>query len=202
VNDRIHQGDNINVIGDFGTGQINNYSTPEGAPRSAGRPRLTVVWGDPFVFVNYRKPDEKAAADLDAELTSQLGTGAVFRDAWMRAGTEFPQELKHRAATCKAMISVIGQQWDDAEGLRLLSNPKDWVRREIATALDHDVQVIPVVIGVRDRLDAKVLPKDIRKIAFLQGPHLPRGYDAHDVRRLVEKLVREVPALLRAYHRF
>jgi TIR domain len=199
VNDSFHYGDNIRINGDHAIGKIVNGGS--GAPRSAGQARTNVVWGDPFVFVNYRSTDEKAAADLDAELTNQLGTGAVFRDAWMRAGTEFPQELARRAATCRVMISIIGRRWDDADGLRLLKDPKDWVRREIAAALTHDVQVVPVMVGVRDRLAADVLPKDIRKIAFLQGPHLPSGYDVDHVRQLVEKLVREVPALWKAQNR-
>jgi hypothetical protein len=39
------------------------------------------------------------------------------------------------------------------------------------------------------------LPVDIRKIAFLQTPHLRRNHDAEDVRRLVDELLRDLPVL-------
>lgn len=150
------------------------------------------------VFINYRSADAKAATDIEAELTRRLGRGAVFRDAGMRAGTEFPRELMEKASECPVMISVIGEKWDSADSLRLLGDRADWVRREIVAALVHRVQIVPVLVGARSALAASDLPSDIRAIADLQAPHLRRNYDEQDVRRLVDELVRDLPALAKA----
>lgn len=194
-----HIGDNVTMSGNHNVGKVVGppalLSTAWG---TTDRPEPNVVWNEPFVFINYRSADTKAAADIEAELTRRLGHGAVFRDARMRAGTEFPKELMKRACTCKVMVSVIGTRWDDANGLRLLGNRADWVRREIVTALAHRVQVVPVLVGARGTLVAHDLPADIRAIADLQSPHLRRGYDEEDVRRLVDELVRDLPALAEA----
>lgn len=186
-----HVGDNINMVGHHNIGKQTGPD-PQSTP---GRPDSRVVWSEPLVFVNYRRTDEKAAADIDAELTRQLGAGSVFRDVRMRAGTEFPRELADRVTRCEVMLSIVGEKWDDANGLRLLHDRGDWVRREITMALTHGVQVVPVLVGARSRLDAKDLPVDIRKIAFLQTPHLRRNHDAQDVRRLVDELLRDLPVL-------
>lgn len=205
MSNRFEIGDNNNV--NFGgTQNIGNVFAgsssrgyPESMPGMPDRPRER--WGEPIVFINYRNPDEKAAADLEAELTRRLGQGAVFRDVRMYAGTEFTRELTERAARCKVMLSIIGERWDDPNGLRLLRDPTDWVRREIAIALAHRVHVVPVMVGARGRLKAAELPADIRGIAYLQAPHLRSNYDGRDVQRLVEELMRDLAVQLEAVFR-
>jgi hypothetical protein len=145
--------------------------------------------------------DEKPAADIEAELTRRLGSGAVFRDVRMPAGVEFPAELVDKATSCEVMISIIGEKWDNPHALRLLHDRTDWVRREIAMALANQVQVVPVLVGARGRLSAKDLPRDVRTIADLQAPHLRRDYDTQDLHRLVDDLLRDVPALTVAMFR-
>lgn len=184
----LHIGDNVTVSGHHNVGKVVG-------PSALMKPARAMVWHEPFIFINYRSADTKAATDIEAELTHRLGRGAVFRDVRMRAGTDFPKELLKRAGTCKLMISIIGTRWDDADGLRLLANHNDWVRREIVTALANEVQVVPVLVGARGILVAQALPEDVRPIADLQSPHLRRGYDEEDVRRLVDELVRDLPAL-------
>lgn len=186
---RLHIGDDITMSG--------NHKVV-GPPALVSATRGPVVWHEPFVFINYRSADTKPATDIEAELTRQLGRGAVFRDVRMRAGTEYPKELMKRAGTCRVMISIIGTRWDDADGLRMLNNQSDWVRREIVTALAHHVQLVPVLVGARGILVAHTLPEAVRPIADLQSPHLRRGYDEEDVRKLVNELVRDLPALTEA----
>jgi hypothetical protein len=196
-----HVGDQFTMVGDGNVGKIVGSPDPGSAWGMNGRPASNLVWTEPVVFINYRNMDERAAVDLEAELTRRIGAGAVFRDARMPAGTEFPRELTDKAARCKVMISVIGERWDDTYSLHLLADRSDWVRREIAVALRHGVHVVPVLVGARGRLIATELPADIRRIAGLQAPHLRRGYDTQDVQRLVEDLLRDVPSLAMAAFR-
>lgn len=123
--ENIQIGDNVTMFGGSdNTGK--SVGNPEPAWAERGRPDSNLRWVEPLVFVNYRSTDEKAATDIEAELTRRLGSGAVFRDARMPAGTEFPRELTDKASRCTVMIAIIGERWDDANGLRLLSDDSDW----------------------------------------------------------------------------
>jgi hypothetical protein len=176
----------------------NNVGKQVGARHPAGAAdRVDRVWTEPLVFLNYRHPDELSAKALETELGRRLGHGVAFRDVNMRAGTEFPRELAARAAGCEVMLSVIGERWDP----RLLNDPGDWVRREIAIALAGGNHVVPILIGTRPRLTGHTLPVDVRAIADLQAPHLRHGYDDGDVRRLVEHLIQSVEPLAAAAYR-
>lgn len=191
-------GDNFIVGGNNNVGKtVGNPVAPLGERHQPG---AKVIWADPLVFINYRSADERAAQDIELDLTRRLGDGVAFRDVHLPAGTEFPRELLDRAARCEVMLSIIGERWDDAHGLSLLRRQDDWVRREIATALDNDVHVVPVLFGARRRLRGGDLPEDIRPIAYLQGPHLVRDYRTQDVHRLVDHLVTLAP-LAAALHR-
>jgi hypothetical protein len=94
------------------------------------------------------------------------------------------------------MISVIGRHWENAYGTRPLDDPGDWVRQEIAIALDSRAHVAPVLVGARSRPVAEDLPEEIRKIAHLQQLHLPMHHTEQDLRGLVNTLLRTVPALV------
>lgn len=188
-----HTGDNFTMIGH------NTVNKGDGAPTPP--PTSNLVWTDPLVFINYRSQDERPAADIESAFTHSLGRDVTFRDVHMRAGTDFPRELADRAARCTVMVSIIGEHWDDPHGLTLLHDPNDWVRRELTTALANRVTVVPIMIGARPRLSAHDLPEDIRAIAYLQAPHLPRSYEPHDVQRLVHNLLKDVPELATAAYR-
>lgn len=193
-----HFGDSIDMSGNYNIGKVVGAPELPNLRGTAGEPHSSLVWSEPLVFINYRSSDDRAATDLEGELNRRLGAGAVFRDVRIPAGTEFPRELTDRAGNCAVMLSVIGEKWDDDHGLRLLHNRSDWVRLEIATALAHRVQVIPVLVGARGRLVASDLPEDIRALAYLQGPHLRRVYTSAELRGLVEELLRDLPVLAQA----
>lgn len=183
----MHFGDNIHTHGDFSVGKMVGQPTAPSQEKSSGP---GVAWKTPFIFVNYRNYDEKAATYLDEELTDRLGAGAVFRDAGMPAGTEFPRKLLDMARGCRLMLAVIGEKWDrPGHGLPLLHDPRDWVRVEIGTALANDVTVVPIMVGARSRLNPDDLPADVRQLAYLQARHLRDGYDRQDVHRLVAQLL-------------
>jgi hypothetical protein len=190
-----HYGDNFTMTGN---NNVNKVARGTELPNPWEPTRSSPVWSEPLVFINYRSADDRAATDLEEELNRQLGAGAVFRDVRIPAGTDFPRELTHRAGNCAVMLSIIGEKWDDDHGLRLLNNHSDWVRHEIATALAHRVQVIPVLVGARGRLVPSDLPEDIRALAYLQGLHLRRLYTAAELRGLVEELLRDLPVLAQA----
>jgi hypothetical protein len=194
----VHHGNNINYGNAQNVGAVFHGSGQSATPEPT---RAAAGWREPLVFVNYRYPDVGAATDIEAELIRRLGPGSVFRDAGMLAGTEFPRELADKAASCRVMVSVIGERWDDTYALHLLHDPADWVRREIALALARDVHLVPVMVGARGRLVPGDLPEDIRKLAHLQAPHLRRGYGPRDVEQLVDDLIRDLTVVMESVFR-
>jgi hypothetical protein len=146
-----------------------------------------------LIFVNYRSSDEPFAALLiDRRLTERFGAGQVFRDSrTIRLGTHFPAEIQKALAECQVMIVVIGERWLRAgpDGRRLIDDPDDWVRMEIAEALRRDVLVVPVLVGNASLPPASALPAGIAGLASRQHRSL-RVRDAdRDASSLIDELV-------------
>lgn len=145
------------------------------------------------VFVSYRSHDEPFAALLiDQWLTERLGAGRVFRDSrTIRPGTYFPDQISAALQRCRALVAVIGRRWFSCgpDGQRLIDSPRDYVRREIATALQRDLLVIPVLVGGVPMPAARSLPADIAGLASRQYLHLRVRSAEGDGARLVDELV-------------
>src|SRR5262249_3605363 len=118
------------------------------------------------VFINYRGEDsDTAAALIDRELSASLGSDRVFLGSRsIPAGADFAEEILGRLRACSVLLVVIGPRWltlADAAEQRLIDDPQDWVRREIAEALAAGLRVIPVLTD-NATLPAKAdLPPDI-----------------------------------------
>jgi hypothetical protein len=154
----------------------------------------------PLVFVNYRGSDERHLVDLlDEELCARLGPSAVFRDdRSIGVGTPFDEELLRMVRACAVLLVVIGERWDstyDQAGGRLLDRESDWVRREIAEALDCDVWLVPLLVGARGWPTEADLPEGIKPLARRQYVHLQRGYRREHVRAVVDRVINDVPRL-------
>jgi TIR domain len=103
------------------------------------------------VFINYRYADGGCwAALLYRDMVHLLGPDLVFMDSLsIPAGADFTVELLARARCSQVVFAVIGPRWlsaVDAFGRRLIDDPQDWVRRELAAAFDAGVRVIPVLV--------------------------------------------------------
>lgn len=154
----------------------------------------------PLVFVNYRGNDDRHVVHLlDEELSALLGESAVFRDdRSLDPGVPFASELLNVVRGCKVLVVVIGQGWDsayDETGKRLLDRESDWVRKEIAEALRHDVWIVPLLVGARGWIAAADLPGDITALAGRQYLHLPRGYRREHVRDVAAEIIARTPGL-------
>jgi hypothetical protein len=89
------------------------------------------------------------------------------------------------------LIAVIGNHWlisSGAKGGRRLSNPDDFVRLEIATALKRNVRVIPVLVDGAPMPRPNDLPDDLKSLVRRQA--IPINYDRFnaDSARLIAAL--------------
>ncbi|WP_435282187.1 toll/interleukin-1 receptor domain-containing protein [Streptomyces koelreuteriae] len=154
----------------------------------------------PDVFVNYRTGDEESAATMIArELSRRFGPEQIFfASDSIDAGRRFPMELVRAVEECKALLAVIGPRWAEvqgADGRPALEAEQDWTRREIQTALDRGILVIPVLIGKATRIDRAVLPDDLRELADCQYRRFDHRNAESDLTALGDTLARLLPDL-------
>lgn len=142
------------------------------------------------IFISYRIADcADLVGRLDADLTRAFGRDAVFRDKTrIEGGTEWTTEIEEHAKSCKIMLVVIGPGWQsaafadgDRKGFPRLSDPEDWVRREILLALDAGNIVIPVLAnGATLPPEGWLANCGLGRLHAKQGVRLERDdYDAH-----------------------
>jgi hypothetical protein len=145
------------------------------------------------IFICYRTADAPYAATLiDQVLTPHFGPGAVFRAARsIDVGDDFEEKIFEAIRTASVALVVIGPNWLDArdENGRRLDDPDDMVRREIVTAFEHGVRVVPVLVNAR-RFQPGELPDALARLAKCQDIQINFRSSEYDLRALVARLKR------------
>lgn len=153
------------------------------------------------VFISQRGVSTRKYGDLlHRELVRRFGADLVFSDLGsMPAAEDYAQELLSRVRSAGVVLAVIGRDWlntADRTGGRVMDDPGDWVRRELAVAFAAGVRVIPLLIN--DALLPAIddLPSDIEMLSNLQPWRVPRRGLTHEaVDRIVAELIALVPEL-------
>jgi hypothetical protein len=157
------------------------------------------------VFINYRSTDNPlGAAGIHDELVRRFGTANVFRDCVsLQPGSHYPSAIRKALADADLLIAVIGPQWltltDPTTGQRLIDRDHDWVRRELAWAFQHGIQVVPVLLhdtptSARQPKLAD-LPDDIKPLATIQALTFSQRRFRTDLDRLTTTLCQLLPTL-------
>jgi tetratricopeptide (TPR) repeat protein len=123
------------------------------------------------IFISYRRSDTDSAVLFYSWLRERFGPEQVFWDREdIAPGARWADVLNQRLRQSTALVALIGPDWvamANDEGRRL-DDPADWVRREIATALELKLLVIPVLMGGAKAPGAGQLPPDLADLADLQ----------------------------------
>src|SRR5262249_43502002 len=99
--------------------------------------------------------------------------------------------LRNEVAKCDVLLAVIGPNWlnvGDEAGHRRLDNPSDFVRIEIATALQRDIPVIPILLDGAKIPRAEQLPDDIQELAVRNGLDVRNASFHVDMDKLIRAL--------------
>jgi TIR domain len=130
------------------------------------------------IFISYRRDDSRdIAGRLVDRLRQHYSAEQLFLDIdGIPAGMNFDSVLAERLKVCDVLLAVIGPQWVNvkaASGKRRLDEPDDYVRREIASALQRtDVRVIPLLVSDATMPRAEHLPDDLRPLVARQNYEL------------------------------
>jgi len=145
------------------------------------------------VFISYRRKGAlKDARALYERLRHDVGKDNIFMDLeGIEMGADFVEVLERQLNGCRIMLAVIDPTWatmTDAKGRRRIDREDDFVRLEIAAALQRKIAVIPVLIDDAEMPDKADLPEDLRPLTTRQGMSLDfRRFDA-EMGRLVASL--------------
>jgi hypothetical protein len=145
------------------------------------------------VFISYRWADSAGyAGRVMDRLDRELGRDLVFMDVdALPLGTNFSKVLHEEVAKCKVLLAVIGPNWLDARdehGNRRLDNPNDFVRIEIAAALQRSIPVIPLLLDGARIPKADELPEDLKELALRNGMEIRHASFQDDMNRLIRGL--------------
>jgi len=145
------------------------------------------------LFINYRRDDSSGyAGRIRDHLASLFGAEAVFIDLDdIRPGINFVHALDDAVAACNVMLVLIGKRWLDARdssGARRIDGANDFVRIEIAKALERGIRVIPLLVNNAVMPGEKDLPATIAGLANIEAIQLSDERWDYDMGQLVSSL--------------
>jgi hypothetical protein len=116
----------------------------------------------------------------------------VFMDVnAIQPGRDFRKAIDESILKCSVLLAVVGRDWLDsknASGQRRLDDESDFVRLEIASALQRDIPVVPVLVRGARMPSADQLPADLRELAYRNAVELTHARWKSDVRVLIQAL--------------
>ena len=149
----------------------------------------------PGVFISYRREDSAAyAGRLFDILSAEFGTANTFMDVDdIKGGDDFTTVIDRTLGGSDALVAVIGEHWlavTEPAGGRRLDNPNDFVRIEIAKALQRGIRVIPVLVGGAALPHPSDLPDNLRAMCERQAVEIRDTRFHEDAKDLVDVLHR------------
>ncbi|MEU1746088.1 CHAT domain-containing protein [Micromonospora arida] len=132
-----------------------------------------------------------AARLLDDALTTRFGGENVL--VGVAGAVEGSADLRRRLAASAALIVVIGPHIPGVPEVPSRNLP-DITRREIETAFELQIPVIPVLVGGAELPFETELPEPLRPLARQQYRRIHAGTLREDIRHLVDDLARSFGA--------
>ena len=128
------------------------------------------------IFISYRRTAYDTA-NLVAEKLRNAGYSVFFDIDTLTSG-KFNEQLLTVILNCKDFILILPK-----DGLDRCDNPEDWIRREVACAIDSNKNIIPIMLTGFEWPDE--LPEDIAELPKYQAI-APAGHAYFDM--AVERL--------------
>lgn len=144
------------------------------------------------IFISYRRDDAAGyAGRLEEALEHRLGRGSVFRDVQdIPPGQDFVAAIRARLTSAQAVLVLIGPRWAGGEtpGQRRLDNEGDFVRLEVAAALDSGALVVPVLLPGAQMPAEADLPLPLKPLARRNALSLSDAHWDADIGRLADAM--------------
>ncbi len=151
------------------------------------------------IFISYRIADTQVEARLlFTDLVNYFGEEIAFLDKKrLESGMDWPDELAANVQKAKILLVLIKDEskWLGVNRLggRRMDDPKDWVRREIETALSDGKIVIPVLVDGAMLPPEEFLPKTLHDFLRKQGRKVATEKWDSDIAALISDLEKTIP---------
>ena len=150
------------------------------------------------IFINYRKDDSSwNALALYNELQKYFPKEILFKDFnTIRPGDDFVESIQKALSHCNVLLVVMSKNWlevKDRNGNRRISDPDDLVRIEIATAIERNIQVIPVLFDNIPMPTSSDLPDNLRSLPRRQFVEIETTRFEADVKKLADAIKELIP---------
>src|SRR5579862_5731509 len=145
------------------------------------------------IFISYRRDDAPSdAGRIGDRLIQRFGADQVFFDVdAIPPGEDFVTVLENKLGICDALLVVVGRGWlnsQDAQGNRRIEKPRDFVRMEIALALQRDILTLPVLVNNAVMPSADDLPADLQRFSRKQATEIRHLSFHKDVELLIHTI--------------
>jgi formylglycine-generating enzyme required for sulfatase activity len=147
------------------------------------------------IFISYRRDDVPGdARGVRDALAARFGKASIFMDVDnLLAGQRFDEELAKALASCDVFLAIIGPRWMDLLATKTASGERDYVREEIAEALNRKIVVIPVRVGREGSMPAlprlDELPENIVDLVHYQKQDVAHERFGRDAAELVAAII-------------
>ncbi len=155
---------------------------------------------DGRIFISYRRQETAwPARQLYEALCERFGVSQVFKDVDNIApGEDFVARISDVVGSCRVLLAMIGPHWmevADEDGNRRIDDPDDFVRLEVATALDRGVLVVPILVDGARMPKSAQLPADLAGITRRQAIEInPTGFNLDRLFEALEGALRTADA--------
>jgi hypothetical protein len=146
----------------------------------------------PSIFISYRREDCQAQANgLNDGLRNRLPGAEVFFDVdSIPPGVDFEEHIQRSIEAADVVLVLIGDNWldRDASGRRRIDEPGDFVRLEVAAALEREKTLIPVLVEDARMPPPTDLPEGLAALARRNAIELSGRRWRSDVDRLARAI--------------
>ncbi len=145
------------------------------------------------IFISYRRADSAPyAGRICDHLRRTFPSVSVFMDVEaINPGADFIKAVDANLADSAVVLAVIGPQWNsirDSNGQRRVEDPNDYVVRELATAIQRQANVIPLLVGGAQMPGAATLPPSLQELSRRNAMEISDNRFAEDAERLCKAI--------------
>lgn len=109
----------------------------------------------------------------------------------VRLGDRWNKKIQAALRGCTVLIAVIGTNWPrltDQHGRRRIDREDDWVRSEIAHALQHQRRIVPLLLSHTPLPEQAALPDELGRLVTFQAFELRDEHWETDITFLLNEL--------------
>lgn len=137
------------------------------------------------IFISYRRSDSVEIAESLYEQLEKYGR-AVFWDKKTLESGDFSKDIENAIKHCEHFLLIINY-----DTLTRCSDKKDWLRKEVVTALKYKKNIVPLFIK-NDYEFPKDLPSDMDAIKTING--IP-NFEVDNIKHINELLTKRLNAV-------